>query len=91
MPPVFDHPILLRKLELYGVEECALSWINIYLSNRTQSVQIEGHLSNSLLVDIDLDRKYTEIAQYMDRNKLVLNYNKTHLMIMTSNRKHANH
>ena len=162
---VVDHHILLSKLELYGFEDCTLSWINSYLSNRSQSVHIEGHLSDALPVEcgvpqgsilgpllyilytndlpesvhehhhhteqlrteeqgpnyniqcitcgsiclyaddstftlsnknveelnIDLDRKYKEIAQYMDMNKLVLNSNKTHLMIMTSSRKHAIH
>ena len=50
-------------------------------------------LSNDNIEELDsnLDKKYKEIAQYMERNKLILNNNKTHLMIMTSNRKHANH
>ena len=160
---VVDHQILLNKLELYGFEVSTLYWIKSYLSNRYQSVCIEGHLSDPLFVDFgvpqgsilgpllyilytndlpesvhehhlqdeqpggqepiyniqcdkcgslclyaddstftlsnknveqlndDLDRKYKEIAKYMDRNKLVLNSNKTHLMIMTSSRKHANY
>ena len=33
----------------------------------------------------DLDRKYKEIAKYMDRDKLVLNSNKTCLMVMWNN------
>ena len=50
-------------------------------------------LSNKNVEELnnDLDRKYKEIAKYMDRDKLVLNSNKTHLMIMTSSRKHANY
>ena len=160
---VVDHQILLNKLELYGFEDNSLFWIKSYLSNRYQSVYIEGHLSDPLPVDCgvpqgsilgpllyilytndlpesvhehhlqdeqpggqepiyniqcnecgslclyaddstftlsnknvkelndDLDKKYKEIAQYMDKNKLVLNSNKTHLMIMTSSKKHANH
>ena len=31
---VVDHKILYSKLELYGFSDCALSWINSYLTNR---------------------------------------------------------
>ena len=48
---VVDHHILLLKLESYGFEDCALSWINSYLSNRSQSVHIEGHLSDPFPVE----------------------------------------
>ena len=159
---VVDHGILLSKLELYGFEESALSWINSYLRNRSQSVFIEGHLSDPLPVEcgvpqgsilgpllyilytndlpeavhehhlqqdhhqdqhgynvhchscgglclyaddstftlsdknveqlnLDIDHRYKTIAQYMDKNKLILNSDKTHLMVMTSARKHQTH
>ena len=39
----------------------------------------------------NLDKKYQQIAKYMEKNKLILNSDKTHLLIMTSARKHANH
>ena len=48
---VVDHVILLDKLALYGFEESALSWIKCYLSGRTQSVFIEGCLSDPLSVE----------------------------------------
>ena len=48
---VVDHQILLNKLELYGFEVSTLYWIKSYLSNRYQSVCIEGHLSDPLPVD----------------------------------------
>ena len=35
--------------------------------------------------------KYKVIAQYMDKNKLILNGDKNHLLVMTSARKHLNH
>ena len=35
-----DHHILLRKLELYGIKGQALSFLNSYLSNRSQKCQI---------------------------------------------------
>ena len=48
---VVDHGILLSKLALYGFEDTALSWTSSYLSNRVQSVFIEGHLSEPLAVE----------------------------------------
>ena len=48
---VVDHKILLSKLALYGFDEIALSWINSYLSDRSQSVFIEACLSDPLPVE----------------------------------------
>ena len=48
---VVDHDILIRKMALYGFEESALSWVKSYLTNRTQSVFIEGSLSDPLPVE----------------------------------------
>ena len=39
----------------------------------------------------DIDAKYQEIASYIHRNKLVLNGDKTHLLVMTSATNHRNH
>ena len=161
---VVDHDILIRKMALYGFEESALSWVKSYLTNRTQSVFIEGSLSDPLPVECgvpqgsilgpllyilftndlpeaihdhlpgqvhqqehqpafyntkcgscgglclyaddstltlsnkdvqqlntDIDEKYKMVAQYMARNKLILNSDKTHLLVMTSTRKHQLH
>ena len=40
-------------------------------------------------LNADIYLKYKVIAQYMDKNKLILD--KTHLLVMTSARKHLNH
>ena len=45
-----DHQILLRKLELYGVKGQALSFLNSYLSNRSQKCQINGSLSSEKMI-----------------------------------------
>ena len=47
---VVDHPILLNKMRFYGFSECSLNWLTSYLSNRSQSVLIDGHLSEPLPV-----------------------------------------
>lgn len=45
-----DHPILLSKLSSYGIRGKTLSWIESYLKDRLQTVDIEGKLSNALPV-----------------------------------------
>ena len=39
---IVDHNILLRKLEIYGINGSALSLIKSYLSERTQKCQVNG-------------------------------------------------
>ena len=38
-----------------------------------------------------IDKKYQNLVEYMNNNKLVLNSDKTHLLIMTSDVKHRSH
>jgi hypothetical protein len=45
-----DHQILLTKLELYGIKEQALSFLESYLSNRNQKCQIQGSFSSAKLI-----------------------------------------
>ena len=45
-----DHNLLLKKLELLGLDEKTLRWVNSYLSKRTQSVYVDGCLSPPLPV-----------------------------------------
>ena len=42
-----EHPILLKKLEHYGIRGMALKWMTSYLHNRTQFVSIDGADSTS--------------------------------------------
>jgi len=45
---VIDHSILIKRLQYsYGISGDALSWIESYLSNRTQCVSIDGVQSES--------------------------------------------
>ena len=41
-----DHNILMMKLEKYGIKGIALQWFCDYLSNRTQYVTYNNHMSN---------------------------------------------
>ena len=41
-----DHNVLMMKLEKYGIKGKALQWFCDYLSNRTQYVTYNNHMSN---------------------------------------------
>ena len=44
-----DHAILLRRLEsTFGISGVALSWFESYLSDRTQSVVVDGLMSTPI-------------------------------------------
>ena len=45
-----NHAILIRKLEHYGVRGIALDYIQNYLTNRTQCVDLEGSLSSHMQI-----------------------------------------
>ena len=48
---VVDHDILIQKMELYGFEDCAITWLSSYLSDRKQRVYVEGSLSEPLQLE----------------------------------------
>ena len=144
-----DHSILLKKLELYGMDQQAVAWMNSYLSNRSQVVMVDGSLSPPLsitcgvpqgsilgpllyilftndipdlvhdhpvsflapsphcadcgstvcyvddstyshgeadptILSLKLSQQYNKISEYMAANKLVINGDKTHLVVMGS-------
>ena len=160
MSAAFDlvnHDLLVKKLDVYGFDTEARSWITSYLNSRSQQVHIDGAASEFLDVSIGVPQgsilgpllyviftnelpesvhdhlpqnktllnsmckecgticcyaddstytfsdkdpqvltevianKYQNIATYMSQNKLVLNSNKTHLLIMASLQKHRRH
>ena len=45
-----DHQLLLKKLELFGLEEGVILWMLSYLSGRSQSVFIDGYISAPLSI-----------------------------------------
>ena len=154
-----DKNILIEKLKLYGLEENSTKWMESYLSEQSQQVYLDGELSESLPVNIEVPQgsilgpilycllvndlpelvhnhepkddspafwnthcrtcggitcfaddsslsrsnsnpavlnlqikeTYKEISEYMACNKLVLNSDKTHLLVMASEQKHKKH
>ena len=157
---VVDFSILIQKMELYGFDEQSINWLSSYLTDRSQRVLIDGHLSSPLPITVGLpqgsimapllyliftndlteavhdhdpeeqhdgpnfneecntcgrmclyaddstysaanedanalkeniDEKYQNIVQYMANNKLVLNTDKTHILIMASRKQHRQH
>ena len=45
-----SHPKIIQKLSAYGIKGTLLSWINDFLSNRTQTVKIGSQSSHSVSV-----------------------------------------
>ena len=45
-----SHRLLLHKLEHYGVRGCTLQWVEDFLRDRTQQVQVEGKVSKEVHV-----------------------------------------
>ena len=43
-------PILLQKLQHYGVRGTALNWFSSYLTDRKQYVSVNGHTSDHLKI-----------------------------------------
>ena len=55
MSAAFDtvnHPLLLQKMKFYGFDTGALQWVSSYLSERSQRVCIDGHMSSPLNINI---------------------------------------
>ena len=48
---VVCHKVLLRKLQLLGIDGKLLSWISSFLSDRTMQVCVDGNISNPRSVD----------------------------------------
>ena len=48
------HCILIKKLKKLGVKNKALDWFKSYLTNRSQCVDINGHISSPKNIDISV-------------------------------------
>ena len=152
-----DHSILMKKLEIFGLDDQARTWIQSYLSGRSQAVMVDGALSPALslscgvpqgsilgplvyilftneipdlvhdhqvnfmaptpcctecgrtisyvddstyshgdtdpgLLSQKLNQQYERISNFMAANKLIINGDKTHLVVMgtrkTARRRH---
>ena len=45
---VIDHNLLLKKLQIYGLNSNSLKWFGSFLSGRYQKVCVDGKLSEPL-------------------------------------------
>ena len=45
-----DHKLLVKKLTLYGIHPKIVKWVESFLTNRTQSVVVDGTLSLIALI-----------------------------------------
>ena len=154
-----DKSILIDKLKLYGFDAGSSSWLDSYLSDRSQKVFLDGELSDALQVEVgvpqgsilgpilyclmvndlpevphdhlpdggspslwngyctncggiscfaddssfskshkdtdilneNIKQDYNKISEYMAANRLVLNSDKTHLLVMASSTQHRLH
>ena len=83
-----DNEILINKLSFYVVRGCANGLIKSYLTNRTQYVEMEGILSDTLLI-ITLPQ-VSKSCLYVDGSTLLSSWdlsihNPTVLMIVMLN------
>ena len=46
----WNHAILLKKLEHYGVSGTLFQWFESYLSNRKQYASVNGNTSDELII-----------------------------------------
>ena len=47
---IVDHKLLLKKLQVYGLNTNSLKWFQSYLSRRYQKVCVNGKLSEPLSI-----------------------------------------
>ena len=47
-----NHEILIKKLNLYGIQEIELNWFKNYLKDRQHATSFKGIISNSLPTNI---------------------------------------
>ena len=45
-----DHALLIKKLERYGINPKVVNWIKSFLSDRSQQVVVDGHMSILALI-----------------------------------------
>ena len=59
-----NHQTLLNKLNHYGIRGKALAWFSSYLSNRTQCLSVNGHISSHLKVTCGVPQGSVPLAHF---------------------------
>ena len=77
----------LNKQQKYNTKCQVCGRICLYADDSTFTISN----TNTDELTSELNRSYRVIAEYMTNNKLILNSDKTHLMVMTSTKKHSIH
>ena len=83
-----DPPSIQQQGELNFRSGCKICGsICLYADDSTYTIS----QNDPVLLKATMDAKYQNITQYMAKNKLILNTNKTHLLVMASKRQHKIH
>jgi hypothetical protein len=59
-----DINILLSKLSMFGISGIELQWFQSYLTGRSQSVMVDGHISDPLPVSIGVPQYLAPCSSY---------------------------
>ena len=62
---VIDHKLLLKKLSCYGFTASAITWLESYLSNRTQCSSVEASLTSDTYFTAAALRRYSSLLSQM--------------------------